>query len=271
MSGRAETPDKATLQRLYAGEGLTIAALALRFEVAPQTAHKWLIASGVARRPPPSAARGDVSAEDVRRLYVDEGATAAQIGSQLGCSTSLVYARLSSLGVARRPPGQRHHRRPGDGELRRLYDGSDLSLRQIARRHDATPQAVRAWLREAGVARCPAPATAAVGTQETVALYQAGWTGPQIARRLGCSTATVYRRLDDAGLPRGPSASVSRAELVDGLERGLTAPQIAAALSVSVSAVCRALTREAQTTAGQAAKGERARWRAGLLQRISGK
>jgi hypothetical protein len=72
---------------------------------------------------------------------------------------------------------------------------------------------------------------------------------------MGCSSSTIYRRLDAAGVERRPARrALSRQDLMVGLERGRSAPEIAAAHAVSVSCVCRALAREDLMTAAQARK-----------------
>jgi transposase len=90
---------------------------------------------------------------------------------------------------------------------------------------------------------------------ELVALYGAGWSAPAIADHMGCSSSTIYRPLDAAGVARRPARrALSRQDLMVGLERGRSAPEIAAAHAVSVSCVCRALARENLMTAAQARK-----------------
>jgi type IV secretory pathway TrbD component len=72
---------------------------------------------------------------------------------------------------------------------------------------------------------------------------------------MGCSSSTIYRRLDAAGVERRPARrALSRQDLMVGLERGRSAPEMAAAHAVSVSCVCRALARENLMTAAQARK-----------------
>lgn len=74
---------------------MTIAALAARFGVAPQTVHNWLVAAGVPRRPSPATVRRDISDDEIVRLYVDGCLSAAEVAEQLGCSARLVYVRLA--------------------------------------------------------------------------------------------------------------------------------------------------------------------------------
>jgi transposase len=259
VPGSAGRPDVATLSRLYVDDELTIAALAALFGVAAQTVHNWLVAAGVPRRPSAAAPRSDISDEVLVRLYSRGGLSAAEISVRVGCSPSLVYSRLARLGVVRRSRAFRRGR-PADAELAHLYTERGLSLRQIGELYGVSARAVRGWLIAAGIdRRRPGAAPVDCTDRECVELYQAGWSAPDIAYRLGCSSATVYRCLDAAGVPRRRvTPRISRQELVAALDRGLSAPAIAAAVGVSVSCVCRALTREGLVTVSQAAKQRRA-------------
>jgi len=90
---------------------------------------------------------------------------------------------------------------------------------------------------------------------ELVDQYVSGCSGLQLADHYRCSPATIYRRLETAGVDRRqPSPAVDRSALTAALAHGLSAPQIAAQLDVSVTAVCRALRREQLQTPTQAAR-----------------
>jgi hypothetical protein len=86
---------------------------------------------------------------------------------------------------------------------------------------------VRRWLVHAGIdRRRSAPRPAPAPHNECVELHQAGWSAPEIAYHLGCSSVTVFRRLEAAGTARRHvTGRVSRVELVAGLERGLSHTQ----------------------------------------------
>ena len=263
-------PEPATLRRLYADEGLTVAAVAVRLGVAHGTAHKWLLAAGVPMRLPAATPRTDVDDEDIRRLYVIEGWTAAEIAAHLDCPATTVYDRLQRLGVPRRPAVPRQPTRPTDDDLRRLYSDEGLSLRQLAVRFSVSPQAVRNWLMAAGIPRRPPSGPRHdPDLPELIALYAEGWTGPALARRFGCSTYTVYGRLERAGVTRRRDRrAVGRPELLDAVDAGLSATEMATRFDVSVSAVCRALAREGLETPTQAAR-RRAREHEAVLLEIA--
>jgi transposase len=250
------SPDVETLRRLYVDEGLSLAAMAGRLGVAAQTVHNWLVAGGVPRRPSPARFRSDIDDGEIIRLYTHEGHTAAEIAEQLGCSASLVYARLARRGVDRRPQAPRRRPGPTGRELDHLYRDCGLTLRELAGHYGVTPRAVRGWLVAVDIDRRPGRVDRVdCDGGELVALYGAGWSAPAIADHVGCSPSTVYRRLDSAGIARRPARpALSREDLMKGLERGWSAPQLAAAHAVSVSCVCRALARENLMTTAQAIK-----------------
>jgi transposase-like protein len=259
MARSIARPDTETLGRLYHREGLTIAAIAARFGVAAQTVHNWLVAGGVDRRPSPATRRAELGSGEIVRLYTHGGHTAAEIAQRLGCSPSLVYARLDLASVPRRSQAPRRRVRPDNRELAELYTQQRLSLRHVAHRYGVSPQAVRDWLVAAGIPRRPSRTPpASGGGHDIVGLYQAGWSGPAIAQHLGCSPATIYRHLDGAGVARRTvTAHVTRSELIGALEHGQSAPAMADHFGVSVACVCRALLREGLMTARQTARKRR--------------
>ncbi len=253
-------PDAVALSGLYVDEAMTLASLAAQFAVAPQTVHNWLVAAGVSRRPSPATVRQDIGDDEIVGLYADGGLSAAEIAEQLGCSASLVYARLARRGVPRRDRGAAHRRRAGDRKFAHLYGEGALSLRDLVPRYGVSAQTVRRWLIAGGIERRPPGAPPAAGHEDPVPLYVAGCSAPAIAERLGCSPSTIYRRLDAAGVARRTvKPSVSRHELIEALEAGMAAPAIAARLGVSVSCGCRALAREQLMTRTQATRQARRR------------
>jgi transposase len=235
-------------------DGLTIAAVAATLSVAHGTVHRWLIDARIERRASPSADRSDLDDDHVRRRYVNDGCTAAEIATELRCGTSTIYARLAALGVPRRPSVPRRGARPDDRELRRRYETEGLSLRDIARPYGVSPQAVAGCLRQAGIQpRCANNQPLDIDPDALARQYRSGRTGPDLADTYRCSTATIYRRLDAAGVTRrAVTPTITRDQLVDALTEGMTATQVAQLHQVSVSAVCRALRREGLETARQA-------------------
>jgi transposase len=261
------TSDIDRLRRLYVDQRLTISQIAASLGVAPQTVHNRLVAAKIPRRPSPSTPRTDITDDQIRRLYINQGWSAPEIASHFGCGTSTVYARLERLGVARRPARPRSDARPSDEDLRELYATDGLSLRQIAERFNVSAQAAHRWVTAAGIERRPPGATAAViDIDELVEQYLDDRSGPELAVHYQCSPTTIYRRLEHAGIERRqPAPAVDRATLIALLAEGRTAPDIAAQLDVSVTAVCRALRREQLQTATQAARQRSAQHLAAIL------
>jgi transposase len=239
---------------------MTIPMLAARFGVAKATVHNWLVAAGIPRRPSAASPRSDISDQEIRELYVARRLSAADVAASLGCSSSAVYHRLKRLGITRRRRSRRNARRPRDDELRRLYEDHGLSLRTIAKRYQVSPQAVQGWLITAKVARRhPGASGPSLNIATLASEYENGRTGPELAAQFGCSTATVYRRLEAFGTSRRDTRSVlDRETLTEALASGCTAPEIAATAGVSVSAACRALAREQLLTESQTARREAA-------------
>ena len=159
MPDRQCSPGAAVLHQAYVEEGLTVAAVADRFGVSTGLAHKWLLRAGVPMRPRPSVARTDVDEEEVCRLYIDRGWTAAEIADELGCGLGTVYRRLQGMGVTRRSPGSRKPGRPADSALAELLVRQRLSVADVAERFSVSPQAVYGWVRAAGIRqpRRPSP------------------------------------------------------------------------------------------------------------------
>jgi transposase-like protein len=138
--------------------------------------------------------------------------------------------------------------------LRRRYETDGLSLRDIARQCGVSPQAVVGWLSQAGIQPRAADNQALDIDPDALARsYRSGRTGLDLAHTYRCSTATIYRRLDAAGVTRrAVTPTITRDQLLDALTAGMTATQIALLHQISVSAVCCALRREGLETARQA-------------------
>ncbi len=223
------TPEIDLLKRLYVDEAMTISQIAARIGVAAQTVHNRLVAAEIPRRPSPSTPRVDVRDAEIRRLYVGQQLSAVQIAAHLGCGTSTVYSRLAGLGIARRSTSGSRSVRPPDDELRQLYEVEGQSLRQIAQRFQVTPQAVHGWVRAADIdLRPPGSAAPEIELHSLAERYLAGASGLDLARHHRCSPATIYRRLEEAGVDRRKTVpAVDPGDLVDGLVDGLSAPGIA--------------------------------------------
>lgn len=90
--------------------------------------------------------RIELDVDEIVRLYTQEGMRAAAIGRQLGCSGSIVLARLHEAGVK---PNRRASIDPE--EARSLYVGEGWSLNRIGEHYGAASQTVGRLLRSMGV------------------------------------------------------------------------------------------------------------------------
>jgi transposase len=259
MDHHQQDPER--LRRLYIDERRTVGEVAEVLGVARSTAHNWLRAAGIDLRPSPSKRRDDISDDRLRELYVGDQLSAPDIAQQFGCATTTVYHRLDQLGIPRRPKGC-SAARPDKSELARLYIEQGLSLREIASRRGVTAPAVAGWLRHYNIsARAARTPPVSVGVDAVVDGYRSGLSGLELASQHHCSTATIYRLLDQEGVPRRQHQSkLTRDDLVAALDDGYTAEQIAEMHDLSVSAVCRALRRENLMTQRQTTR-QRARQR----------
>jgi transposase len=221
-----ERPDSDRLRHLYVDERRTVAEVADVLGVARGTAHNWLRAANIELRPSPSKRRNDISDDQVRELYVTKQLSAPDIARRLGRGTSTVYH--DQLGIPRRHDGH-GTARPDRSELHQLYIDEGLSLRQIAARYDVTPPAVAGWLRHSDIPVRPARTPrVAVDRDAVVHAYRSGLSGLELAAQHGCSTATIYRELEAAGVPRRRhQRELSRNDLITALETGCTAEEIA--------------------------------------------
>lgn len=147
----------------------------------------------------------------------------------------------ADMGVA--PP---RSARPDAASLHRLYVDERLTVAAVASMLGVSAQTAHNWLVVAGVPKraSPASARAEVSDVEVRRLYELeGWTAAEVAAQLGCSTSTVYARLQRLGVPRRPARPRRSSRPTDTelrrlyLERGLSLRQLAERFSVSPQAV----------------------------------
>lgn len=169
------------------------------------------------RRPPqaqePAGGEARLSlaptAEVLRRLYVDQHLSLAEVGERLGCSPSWVSKLLARHGIASRRGGGRRLR---DGTIdvelvRRRYEVDGRTIAEIAHELATTPDKVATRLRHAGVALRPARPRAGrlprLPRAKLVAAYvKQRLTVDQIARARGCSPTHVRNELRRHGIRR---------------------------------------------------------------------
>jgi transposase len=146
----------AELRRLYEQQQRTPAEIAERFGVSGRTVRRWLRRLGIPLRPPPER-RGrplPPTAAELRRRYVADGLTIAQLAARYGVAASTVRGWLQNAGIPRRRPG-RASQAPSREELVRLYVAEGLSTTQIGQRYGVSQQTALRWLWAAEVALRP--------------------------------------------------------------------------------------------------------------------
>jgi transposase-like protein len=100
--------DEQLVRRLYLEEGKTISAIADELGCARRTVYDAMIRWRIPRRPRSSYVRSrPFDATVLRRRYLDEGATLAEIAREFDVSVSLIRLELRRAEIATRPAGPR--------------------------------------------------------------------------------------------------------------------------------------------------------------------
>jgi transposase-like protein len=93
---------RSALERLYIREQLSVAEVARRFEVPPETVIRNLRNHGLR----PRNRHAPLDRDTLRRLHVDERLGLRAVGARLGVSPDKVRAELARYGIPIRPPGR---------------------------------------------------------------------------------------------------------------------------------------------------------------------
>jgi transposase len=147
----------AELRRLYEQQRLVPAEIAERFGVSGRTVRAWLRRLGIPLRPQPErrGRRLPPPAAELRRRYLADGLTIAQLAARYGVGTSTVRGWLEHAGIPRRLPGRPSQQAPSREELVRLYVAEGLSTTQIGQRYGVSQPTALRWLRAADIALRP--------------------------------------------------------------------------------------------------------------------
>lgn len=246
------------LAERYQRQGQSADKIAAELGCSSQFVRDRLREFGIPLRPrgaPPPAGAERPSAELLRRLYVEEGKTLAEVGPLVGYSQGGVAKLLRSYGIPTRPrTGRRlsHDEQLSRERLAAMYQDEALSVAEIARRAGTTEDRVALRLRRYGIPLRRAR-TEALEAGLLEELYRdQGLAVGDIAGRLGCPIAHVKRELRRHGIRphRRPAtlppglAPITR-ELLEELylRRGLTLAEVAAEVGGSSSRVGAALRR----------------------------
>lgn len=241
----------------YLRRGQSADALAAELGCSSQKVRDDLRRHGLTLRPQRQTAAGlDALGDDgLRRLYVEERLSLAEIAERAGCSRAAVGKRLRQAGITARPRGGRA--RPLDesdvaDRIRDLYVEQGLSVVEIARRLGRSRDWVVARLDRYGMARPgwqkkPRPALPAARLRRL-------WVDerrsvPEVAEHFGVPADWVRAELARHAIsrPRRPPRGLTplTATVLEDLyvRRGLTATQIAGRVGGSPTRVVEALER----------------------------
>ncbi|NEU59003.1 helix-turn-helix domain-containing protein [Halorussus sp. MSC15.2] len=143
--------DEATLSRLRNEEYLSQAEIAERFDCSQTVISYWLrefdLESGKLTKPEPWR-----DEEVLRRLYVEQQLTMAEVADTLQCSREAVeeWIHRHGIGTRSRNPDVPEELTDRD-TLQKLYIEAGMSTYQIGEKLDCAPSTVFDWLREHGI------------------------------------------------------------------------------------------------------------------------
>ena len=142
---------KEDLVRMYQKEGLTTSDIARKFGCNPSTVHRRLKKYGIPRRNSGTISRTIITKEALRRMYVDEGKSAAEIARETGCNDVTVLNRLRKHGFEIR--GRNLKNIITKEDLQRLYVDEGLPLKDIAGIYKCHEGTIHTYRRKFGISK----------------------------------------------------------------------------------------------------------------------
>lgn len=125
--------------------GLTYCQIAAEFDCSKRTIMQRVISAGDAK----NGKICDISADELRRLYVDEDLSCQTIGEMLKVNPEIVRRTLHRHQIPLRPANGKRSFDPPADELKGLYQ--EFTLREIARRYGVGQTVVFKRLKEHGI------------------------------------------------------------------------------------------------------------------------
>src|SRR5712691_132455 len=89
----------ADLVRLYCDDGLSLSEVARQLGWSPSAIYSRLVALGIARRKAWARNAVETDAEELRRLYVEDGLSMTALAERCGCSLTTMWRKLKAAGV----------------------------------------------------------------------------------------------------------------------------------------------------------------------------
>lgn len=115
------------LRCLYEQEGLSQREIAKKLRCSKTTIADRMREYGIQPRPPHVLPRFDITKDDLRCLYQDEGLSQAQIAAIYGCSQALVWLKMREYGIPSRSHADAGILAGGYSHLRRDFNGDQMT------------------------------------------------------------------------------------------------------------------------------------------------
>jgi transposase len=219
--GQYRLLDAQVLTELYVDQGLSLKQVAERLgpPATKRVVQRGLEFHGIALRParPPARSQLLMSAEELERLYVNEGRSLPEVAAYFGVVPGTVIKRMRALGIDRRKGGWRSvgEREPLTRELlHELRVVQRMSAAQIAEKLGYSRIQVSSALQRHGVGaswRRDGSLAERLGPGELWRLHNdQGLAVREIARRLSTNGEAVAARMRDLGLPIRPANTRTR-------------------------------------------------------------
>jgi transposase-like protein len=94
---------EADLVRLYCDEGLSLSEVAQRLGWSPSAIYSRLVRLGITRRTAWAHNAVETDADELRRLYVEDGLSMTALAERCGCSLTTMWRKLKAAGIESRP------------------------------------------------------------------------------------------------------------------------------------------------------------------------
>jgi len=198
--------DKATLERLYHGEGLTQEEMASRFGVTQTTISTWMVRLGVTKQ----SDRPYHDEEILRKLYHDEGLSQEEIAEQFDVAPNTISEWMGRLGITTRPFEDAPYKQ--EKVLRYLHHDEGLTWEEMADRFGVGKSTIQYWLQRHGIeGRSPNRERYDIPEDDLREMYaREGRSARECAEHFGCTPPVILTRLRKYDIPVRDNAGAQR-------------------------------------------------------------